>query len=87
MPKRRRSKQLREETHKPQKLKWQNHKTFNTFPEANSERIALLKEHQDVKVRRTGEDGIKFTVKIGKPVKENKIKKQKIGEEKDNASE
>ena len=87
MPKRRRNKELREETHKPQKMKWQNYKTFNTFPEANSERIALLKEYQNVKVRRTGEDGIKFTVKIGKPIKENKTNKQAQGEQKDNASE
>jgi hypothetical protein len=85
MPKRRRSKQLREETHKPQKMKWQNHKTFNTFPEANSERIAMLKEYQNVKVHRAGEDGEKFTVKIGKPIKENKSNKQKKGE--DSASE
>ena len=84
MAKSRRNKQLREETHKPQKLKWHNHKTFNTFPEANSERIKLLETQQNVKVRRTGEDGVKFTVKIGKPVKENK---QKKGETKDNARE
>lgn len=81
MPKRKRSKKLREETHKPQKLKWHNHKTFNTFPEANSERIKLLETQQNVKVRRTGEGGTKFTVKIGNPIKKKK------GEEKDNASE
>ncbi len=81
MPKRKRSKELREETHKPQKLKWQNYKTFSTFPEANSERIALLKEHLNVKVRRSGEEGSKFTVKIGKPIKQVKTNNQNKGEE------
>lgn len=81
MPKSRRKKELCEQIHKPQKLKWHNHKTFNTFPEANSERIKLLETQQNVKVRRTGEEGSKFTVKIGSPVKNKK------GEEKDNAQE
>ena len=59
----------------PQKMSWKNHRTFNSYPEANSERIKLLKTQENVKVRRTGEDGTKFTVKIGTPIKNKKGEK------------
>ena len=59
----------------PQKMNWKNHRTFNSYPEANSERIKLLETQENVKVRRTGEGGSKFTVKIGSPVKNKKGEK------------
>ena len=59
----------------PQRMSWKNHRTFNSYPEANSERIKLLENQENVKVRRTGEGGTKFTVKIGTPVKNKKGEK------------
>ena len=78
MTKRKSRKNLREHTQKPQKMKWSNHKTFNTFDEASAERVKLLETQKNVKIKRSGPDGVKFTVKIGKLIKENK---QKKGEE------
>ena len=82
MPKSRRRKDLREQTHNPQKLKWHVHKSFPTYEMANSERIELLKENKNVKVQRSNVNDIKFMVKLGTPIKTPKKKK---GE--DNASE
>jgi len=75
MPKRRTRKDLREKTHKPQKLKWSVHKSFPTYEMANSERIELLKEHKNVKVRRSDVNDTTFIVKLGTPIKTNKKKK------------
>ena len=75
MPKRRRTKDLREPIHNPQKYKWHLHKSFPTYEMANSERIELLKEHKNVKVQRSDVNDTKFMVKLGTPIKTNKKKK------------
>jgi hypothetical protein len=59
----------------PQRMSWKNHRTFNSYPEANSERIKLLETQKNVKVRRTGDGGTKFTVKVGTPIKNKKGEK------------
>jgi len=75
MAKSRRIKNLREDTHKPQKLKWKVHKSFPTYEMANSERIELLKEHKNVKVHQSDVNDTKFMVKLGTPIKTPKKKK------------
>tara|TARA_B100000900_G_scaffold250605_1_gene213459 strand:+ start:2338 stop:2553 length:216 start_codon:yes stop_codon:yes gene_type:complete len=51
-----------------QKFSWKNHKTFKTYEEADTERKKCLENSDYVKVRRTGPQGSRFTVKIGTPV-------------------
>ena len=61
------SKEKSQET--TQKFSWKNIKTYNTYEEADLKRKELLKDNEKVKVKRTGPEGSKFTVKIGSAVK------------------
>jgi len=49
----------------PQKVKWKNVAYYKTFAEADIHRNSL---EGLTKVRRCGEDGTKFVVKIGTPI-------------------
>ena len=52
-----------------QKFSWKNHKTYKTYQEADIERNRLLEENKNIKVRRCGQGGKLFVVKVGKPIK------------------
>ena len=63
---------IQEKLHNEQKFKWKTIKIFNSYKEALEHKTELLKKSENIKIKRSGPDGIKFSVKIG-----NKIKKEK----------
>lgn len=51
----------------PQRFSWKNVGTYNTYEEAFVKKNALTDKH--TKIRRCGDDGSLFSVKVGTPVK------------------
>jgi hypothetical protein len=58
-----------ESKHNIQKFSWKNYKTYETYEEASQSKQLLLKDTKHVKIKRSGTAGLKFTVKIGTPIK------------------
>lgn len=51
----------------PQRFSWKSVGTYNTYEEASVKKNALTDKH--IKIRRCGDNGSLFSVKVGTPVK------------------
>lgn len=51
----------------PQRFSWKSVGTYNTYEEAFVKKNALTDKH--IKIRRCGDNGSLFSVKVGTPVK------------------
>lgn len=61
----------------PQRFKWKKHKIFKNYESAREEKESLLKDSENIKIRRCGPGGTLFKVVIGSPVYEKPSKKSK----------